>query len=504
MKRTFSTSSILALLSLTACGLPDQNLGEIEIQGDTEGGESGTTSGVTSDDPSATGPHEGTTSADSGPVLECEDYEPPFPCALDADGDSIPLACDNAPEVFNPTQVDADSDGVADVLDLCPSVPGEASNAADSDADGIGNACDSCPSTVQHYNELAQGIGLPARALVRNIPDVGDIDGDGVGDACDNCVTVPNCDDYSSADPWKPGDEIGRDDPSTCQRDDDGDMIGDACVGMQLAGAAGPVGFGDADDFDQDGLANAIDGCVRLPLAETIACDDDGDCDDGARCEVAAGICGHVDIDGDLVGDVCDTCASSPNADQLLDGDEQEDDEDGDFVGRACETASCDSRNDPAPMAFYTESAAGKCCTTLLVESEGDLFYVDGGRPVLDPDGLPVRVDCEYDDFELRTCSRLPEAVAAAPGVLTLPPGCSGASEIVDVADIDDALVYWSYRCELPQRDQDYDGIGDVCDLCPFSFDPDNTPYVDDAGKVWENDGKYCNGAYSLENVCDE
>jgi hypothetical protein len=504
MKRTFPTRSIVTLLSLVACTLPDRNLGELATDGETDDGEQATTTNVTtSDDPSASGPQDGTTSADDGPVLECEDYEPPYPCSSDPDHDEIPHACDNAPEAFNPSQVDDDNDGIGSVVDLCPTVAGSL-NSADSDKDGIGNECDSCPSTTQHYNELAQSAALPQRALIRNIPDVGDMDGDGVGDACDNCVAIANCEAYSLGDPWAPGDDIERDDPSTCQRDDDGDMIGDACVGMQLVGAAGPVGFDDTDDFDQDGLANGIDGCFRLPITERIACDGDEDCGAGATCAIDDGICNHVDVDGDLVGDVCDTCATSPNGDQLLDGGMQEDDEDGDFVGRACETASCDVRSDPAPMAFYTESAEGKCCTTLLVETAGDLFYFEGGRQLLDPDGLPVRVDCVYDDFELRTCSRLPDAVATAPGVLTLPPGCSGPSEPLDIASVEDPVIYWSYYCEMPQWDQDFDGIGDTCDFCPFAFDPDNTPYVDAEGRVWPLDGKYCNGDYSLDAICGE
>jgi hypothetical protein len=51
----------------------------------------------------------------------------------------------------------------------------------------------------------------------------------------------------------------------------------------------------------------------------------------------------------------------------------------------------------------------------------------------------------------------------------------------------------------LPQADQDFDGLGDVCDLCTFAFDPDNAKYIDDDGRLWESNGAYCNGDY----LCD-
>lgn len=506
MKRTFPTRSTFALLSLVACGLPDRSLGELATE--TESGSSSvgeTTAGATSpSDPSVTGPQGGTGGSETGEPVTCEDLTEPPKCSEDVDGDNVRYACDNAPDAFNPSQMDTDEDGIGDAVDLCPTVAGT-QNTSDSDDDGIGNACDSCPYTMGHYNELA-GIGIPGKALIRNIPDVGDADGDGIGDACDNCVVVPNCEDYATATPWAPGDPIQRDDPNTCQRDDDGDMIGDACAGAQIVGAAGPVGFGEDDDFDQDGLANAIDGCFRLPLPAAISCTSDDECGAGTACEIDAGLCNHVDLDDDLVGDICDTCAVSPNEAQLEEGGMQEDDDDGDFVGGACETELCEIRTDPAPMAFFTLAAAGRCCTTLLVEEEGGLFVGPQGLPLLDPDGLPVRIDCVVpDDPDLRTCSRLPEAVAQAPGVLTLPPGCASAGQPVDPGTLDGDLdEYWTYRCELPQWDQDFDGIGDAGDFCPFAFDPENVPYTDDQGVVWPNDGKYCNGDYNIDAICGE
>src|SRR5690606_28860679 len=124
-----------------------------------------------------------------------------------------------------------------------------------SDSDGIGNECDNCRRTPTQYNQRAAAAGVPTYLQVRNVPSQKDSDGDGIGDVCDNCVVVANCADYGPSNPWRPGAPIPYDDPISCQRDD-GDMIGDACAGMMVDGAAGPVGFLDDDDFDQDGLRN--------------------------------------------------------------------------------------------------------------------------------------------------------------------------------------------------------------------------------------------------------
>lgn len=71
----------------------------------------------------------------------------------DMDQDGILDDVDNCPDVWNPTQIDTDGDGVGDACDW------------DIDGDGIPNELDNCPYS---YN-----------------PGQEDMDGDGVGDACD-------------------------------------------------------------------------------------------------------------------------------------------------------------------------------------------------------------------------------------------------------------------------------------------------------------------------------
>src|SRR5690606_19330367 len=141
-----------------------------------------------------------------------------------------------------------------------------------------------------------------------------------------------------------------------CQADADADMIGDACADVVLPGAAGPVGFGLADDFDQDGLANMDDACPRQPVAAK-ACASASDCPEGAAC-TAAGVCNHVDRDLDGVGDECDTCPDAANPQQVQsEALAHDDDPDGDFIGNVCEGhPECMERANPRRPAFFSVS----------------------------------------------------------------------------------------------------------------------------------------------------
>lgn len=435
-------------------------------------------------------------------------------CKEDPDRDTIQLSCDNAKDNFNPDQADLDRDGVGDVIDLCPTVASK-NNSADSDKDGVGNDCDSCRQTTTQYNMRDAGVSVMDFMFVRNIPWQVDTDEDGIGDVCDNCVQVPNCESFGTDNPYEVGTAIAYDDRSRCQNDDDENLIGTACEGDEAAGAAGPVGVGAMDDFDQDGIANSVDACPRQPVPLPVACTMGGD-ECGANADCEGTVCDHDDFDNDGVGDICDTCPFTGNPSQTMDGAAQEEDEDGDFVGQICETnAQCATRADPRPFAFYQVSADGQCCTVALVEDGmGNLVNAATGQPLVDPDGLPISVGCvEGDDAEMRTCRKLPSDVASAPGILAVPDGCDEALATAGITAAENTRLtvdeaggtldaLWQNFCFLPQTDQDFDSFGEPCDLCPFQFDPDNTSFVDPNGRAWPKAGKYCNGDYAPDALC--
>ena len=110
---------------------------------------------------------------------------PPPPVVLDRDGDGVLDVDDRCPDVPGLAALkgcpDRDGDGIADIDDKCPDVPGIAKYNGcpipDTDGDGINDENDKCPTV----KGLARYQGCP-------IPDT---DGDGVNDEEDKCPTRP-------------------------------------------------------------------------------------------------------------------------------------------------------------------------------------------------------------------------------------------------------------------------------------------------------------------------
>lgn len=140
-----------------------------------------------------------------------QDYIPDVCQGGDLDGDGVADVVDNCPTTPNPSQLDTDGDGTGDDCDNCKFVFN--SDQRDVDGDGIGDICDNCPA-------------------ISNISQV-DADADARGDACDNCLALSN-----------PG-----------QEDSDGDFVGDGC---DLC----PNDLN--NDADGDGICGNVDNCPSI------------------------------------------------------------------------------------------------------------------------------------------------------------------------------------------------------------------------------------------------
>ena len=174
------------------------------------------------------------------------------PCsdpADDPDNDRVCGQDDNCFTVFNPDQINSDSDIYGDLCDNCPTVTN--ADQADIDGDGIGDVCDECT----------------------------DIDGDGFGDPgyAANTCDLDNCP------------NIAND-----QTDSDVDGFGDICDICE--------GFDDSIDADLDGIP---DGCDTCPLDPNNDVDGDSVCGDIDNCPTVANS-DQADSDGDGFGDSCE------------------------------------------------------------------------------------------------------------------------------------------------------------------------------------------------------
>lgn len=162
--------------------------------------------------------------------------------------------------------LDADGDGVSDLLDLCPnSMYGAAvdkfgcdKSQSDSDKDGVSDSEDRCPGTPA--NEKVDAFGCA--------PSQKDTDADGIKDNVDLCPdTFRNT-------------QVDKNGCADYQKDDDKDGIAndrDRCPGTQAGQKVDADGCSAQQlDTDGDGVPNVVDSCPGEPEDYNFYKDEDG------------------------------------------------------------------------------------------------------------------------------------------------------------------------------------------------------------------------------------
>ncbi|MDF1545425.1 MAG: thrombospondin type 3 repeat-containing protein [bacterium] len=194
-------------------------------------------------------------------------------CCVDADSDGVCDIVDNCPGSSNPLQEDVDSDGVGDLCDACPGFD----DSLDTDNDSVADGCDNCPNIVNvaQTDTDTDGIGDACdNCPTDSNPLQGDADSDGIGDLCDVCPNDP----YNDVD----GDGFCAD-VDNCpgifnpgQEDLNSNSIGDICENCCL-GTAGNVNYDPGDNIDVTDLTFLVD--FLFIAGQEPPCQDEGNID---------------------------------------------------------------------------------------------------------------------------------------------------------------------------------------------------------------------------------
>ncbi len=458
----------------------------------------------------------------------------------DSDNDGIGNECDTCRRTLTQYNANADTASIPDYM-MVRNIP----NQGDFDNDGVGDVCDNCVVTANCEDFGPDNPYEVATAIAFDNDDVCQCDADQtmVGDECEGGQPNPNA--------------FG---PIGYQDQDDFDQdgipnIADACprqplpeVALTANGefgeaitcspetaetdcgpgrACSPQGICNHLDSDNDGVGNACDTC---PFVGNPSQDMEGGSQDD-------------DPDGDFVGEVCEIgaekgCGDRKNARPfgfysvaaagncctaaLVEADE-------DAVAAAAERGITFTVGDLLVAGTCTDPLDLSTCQPLTApHPELPDARDDEGNIILE---IPIRTrdNCSEEQEDAFECASLPAAIddRADPenpdkqprGFLRPPPGCDQALADANITALEnlrnpltdlnfagednplDAL--WQNICFLPQVDQDFDGIGDPCDKCPFAFDPTDAEFVDANGRLWPNDGAACNGNFLPDNICE-
>jgi hypothetical protein len=310
-------------------------------------------------------------------------------CDLDRDGDGAAdddeTACGSDPSDPDDAPADSDGDGLCDGRDDCPDTADP--DQADANHDGVGDACDEDRDDDGYTDAEEQACGSDPGDGMSTPTDV-DADHDGTCDGVDVCPHLADPDQFDTD-----GDGIG----DACDPDRDGDGHLDteeaACGSDPTDAQALPP------DADDDGTCDALDDCPADADADQAdldgdgigdVCDDDRDGDGHPDTEEAA--CGSdpadaldlpPDGDGDGACDAVDDCPHDADADQSdLDGDGAGDacdpDMDGDTVQNDFDNCPRTANRDQA----NTDDRLFSCGTAAACQTAtGCRVISDHGRP---------------------------------------------------------------------------------------------------------------------------
>ena len=353
---------------------------------------------------------------------------------VDTDGDGVPDAADNCPELAGEAKMlgcpDADLDGVADPIDACPDVAGSSAlnGCPDADGDGIIDSEDKCPE-------------LAGSTVTMGCPDT---DGDGILDKDDNC-------------PEKAGEEATGGCP-----DSDGDGVHDG--EDECPNAAGPAASNGCPKRDQDGdgILDAVDECpdVAGPVTSGGCPDRDGDGvpdkDDNCPDEIGVGTengCPQQDTDGDGVLDGVDKCPDEAG-EIILDGCP---DNDGDGIPNnedECPSEAGLVENNGCPVKD-TDGDGVLDSSDECPDQAGKVLFQ--GCPDSDDDGIPDRED---------ECPQTP-GLKAFNGCPTTDADNDGVKD-----EEDECPTVAGTKATNGCPDADGDGIADLKDPCPDKAGP--------------------------------
>lgn len=438
------------------------------------------------------------TDDDNDGYLDAEDNCPMTSNAnqLDGDNDGTGDACDNCLGLYNPSQADFDQDGLGNGCDNCPSVANL--DQVDGDGDHYGDACDVCPAISDPAPSCSGNedcVGAGNICLGGQCSQQPDLNGDGMGDAC-----TPDDD----GDGFCDAGEAAADGVS-CETTSGGVVIEDNCpdVANPDQADADNNGIGDAcdEDTDGDGVVNSEDNCPTLANAwtsldavdETELIEATGAADagmDDAAMDDAAGADAAVDDAG--TGTVVGSNDNNP-----------EDLGTHNFGEYARLNGSLQDLAAETQDSFTVTPAADVVGQWLQfglnvaddVHGGGSMTWtVPNGQLVFGPDdfGAPywfASVLVQDTNPIVITITR--GAEAAAGDILYQLRWRSGGQTDVDfdgVADLCDLCP----GVEDDQADTDDDGVGDACDNCIIEANSDQT--VDACAGVDDDNDTVANG----------